>query len=87
MSAKVCCDQCGIDVDIRYQNMIYCGKCYAALAHQIDDLGYPTTTCQNCNRDVTVTYNDVCCEDCYIDLKQENKELKEELSRLQKIVK
>lgn len=85
MPAKICCDQCGIDVDIRYKNEIYCGRCYDTLVDQIGQQEFPVATCQSCG--VKFECDTGYCEDCYEDLKKEDKELKEELSRLQKIVK
>jgi hypothetical protein len=82
MPAKICCDQCGIDVDIRCKNEIYCDKCYDALAQHIDDLESPIIHCQSCNCDVSACYDEGYCQDCYAELKNENKELKEELNRL-----
>lgn len=87
MPAKICCDNCREDVDIRYKNEIYCNKCYGAVIDQIEKLYHPAVTCQNCNCDVDFDCDEGYCEDCYENLKKENKELKEELSRLQKIVK
>ena len=87
MSAKICCDQCKVDLDIRYNNEIYCGKCYDALVFTIEDLESPVIHCQSCNCDVSANYDEGYCQDCYDELKKENIELKEELDRLKKIIK
>jgi hypothetical protein len=83
--AKISCDHCGMDVDIRYENKIYCGECYDLVREQIENIECPVTFCLSCNCDVDCECDEVHCHDCYDDLKKENKELKEELDRLKKI--